>query len=235
MPRLDRIMRACPQNIETVALVDRSAPSSAPAERSVVRRRQPAARRHRRPGAGSGRAHLRPPTLTGQGLGAATVTMRPPGGCSTDGEEPVGVGLIASWPRSSVSPGRTCGRSGSRCSRTTTTRCVEHCFETTWDGPMQHADGEVVWGAWMTLAELGRAPGGPDLARSCRTRARCWRGWPPDGVGDYAALGLRSRLTQVPGAPLSARAGPGAALCADGRGTACRARARGPRCRAHPT
>src|ERR1700712_5699836 len=32
-----------------------------------------------------------------------------------------------------------------------TTRCVEHCFETTWSGPVRHADGEVVWGAWTTL------------------------------------------------------------------------------------
>ena len=31
---------------------------------------------------------------------------------------------------------------------------MEHCFETTWDGPVTHADGEVVWGAWMTLEEL---------------------------------------------------------------------------------
>jgi 8-oxo-dGTP pyrophosphatase MutT (NUDIX family) len=35
-----------------------------------------------------------------------------------------------------------------------TTRCVEHCFATTWDGDVRHADGEVVWGAWLTLPEL---------------------------------------------------------------------------------
>ena len=35
-----------------------------------------------------------------------------------------------------------------------TTRCVEHCFETTWSGAIEHADGEVVWGAWLTLGEL---------------------------------------------------------------------------------
>ena len=39
-----------------------------------------------------------------------------------------------------------------------TTRCVEHCFETTWDGPVAHADGEVVWGAWMTLDGARPAP-----------------------------------------------------------------------------
>src|SRR5512141_172822 len=41
------------------------------------------------------------------------------------------------------------------------TRCVEHCFETTWDGELTHADGEVVWGAWMTLPELDALLGDP--------------------------------------------------------------------------
>lgn len=68
-----------------------------------------------------------------------------------------------------------------------TTRCVEHCFETTYDGVVTHDDGEVTWGRWMTLPELGerlRDPGWafvPDtralLARLARAR-----------VGDYAAL-----------------------------------------------
>ena len=35
-----------------------------------------------------------------------------------------------------------------------TTRCVEHCFATTWSGEVRHADGEVVWGAWLTLKDL---------------------------------------------------------------------------------
>lgn len=70
-----------------------------------------------------------------------------------------------------------------------TTRCYEHCFEATYDGVVTHADGEVVWGTWMTLPELGRLlrtkqwPFVPDthtlLTRLCR-----------EGVGDYAALGL---------------------------------------------
>ena len=68
-----------------------------------------------------------------------------------------------------------------------TTRCFEHCFEVTYDGVVTHADGEVVWGDWMTLRELGRLladeawPFVPDtrtlLTRLCRER-----------VGDYAAL-----------------------------------------------
>ena len=70
-----------------------------------------------------------------------------------------------------------------------TVRCFVHCFETTYDGVVTHADGEVVWGRWMTLPELGRLlrdptwPFVPDtrtlLARLCR-----------EGVGDYASLGL---------------------------------------------
>lgn len=69
-----------------------------------------------------------------------------------------------------------------------TVRCVVHCFETTYDGVVTYADGEVVWGDWMTLPELGRLlrertwPFVPDtrtlLARLCR-----------EGVGDYALLG----------------------------------------------
>ena len=69
-----------------------------------------------------------------------------------------------------------------------TVRCVAHCFETTYDGEVAHADGEVVWGAWMTLSRLGELlrdrdwPFVPDtrtlLARLCN-----------EGVGDYAQLG----------------------------------------------
>jgi 8-oxo-dGTP pyrophosphatase MutT (NUDIX family) len=70
-----------------------------------------------------------------------------------------------------------------------TTRCVEHCFETTYAGQVVHADGEVVWGTWMTLPELGilvedpERPFVPDtgalLLRLCR-----------EGVHDYAGLAL---------------------------------------------
>jgi 8-oxo-dGTP pyrophosphatase MutT (NUDIX family) len=70
-----------------------------------------------------------------------------------------------------------------------TVRCFEHCFEATYGGQVTHADGEVAWGTWMTLPELGSLlavdgwPFVPDtrtvLARLCR-----------DGVGDYADLGL---------------------------------------------
>jgi isopentenyldiphosphate isomerase len=67
------------------------------------------------------------------------------------------------------------------------TRCVEHVYETTWDGPVVHADQEVVWGTWMTLVELGRLlrdPGWmfvPDTRQLLTRLAR-------DGVGDYGEL-----------------------------------------------
>ncbi len=67
------------------------------------------------------------------------------------------------------------------------TRCVEHCFETNWDGPVTHADGEVVWGAWMTLPELDRHLADPTwpfvpVTRTLPTRLA------QTGAGDYAAL-----------------------------------------------
>lgn len=70
-----------------------------------------------------------------------------------------------------------------------TVRCFLHCFETTYDGVVSHADGEVVWGDWMTLPELGALlhdrdwPFVPDtrtlLERLCR-----------EDIGDYRSLGL---------------------------------------------
>jgi 8-oxo-dGTP pyrophosphatase MutT (NUDIX family) len=68
-----------------------------------------------------------------------------------------------------------------------TVRVFEHCFEVTYDGPVTHADGEVTWGAWMSLPELGD-----------RLRDRTWPFVPDtralltrlctDGVGDYDRL-----------------------------------------------
>lgn len=69
-----------------------------------------------------------------------------------------------------------------------TVRCVEHCFEVTFDGTPVHADGEVVWGAWWTLEQLGERladaawPFVPDT-RSLLASLRA------AGVGDYARLG----------------------------------------------
>lgn len=68
-----------------------------------------------------------------------------------------------------------------------TTRCVEHCFETTWSGPVEHADGEVVWGAWMTLAELGARLADPAWLFVPDTRALLAR-LAREGVRDYPEL-----------------------------------------------
>jgi len=68
-----------------------------------------------------------------------------------------------------------------------TTRCVEHCFETTWQGPIRWADGEVVWGAWLTLADLDAHladPTWPFVPDTRHLLARLAR----DRVADYAAL-----------------------------------------------
>ncbi len=70
-----------------------------------------------------------------------------------------------------------------------TTRCFEHCYETTYDGPVTHSDGEVVWGAWMTLGALGallRDPSWPFVPDTRRLLERLCR----DGTADYAELGL---------------------------------------------
>jgi 8-oxo-dGTP pyrophosphatase MutT (NUDIX family) len=66
-------------------------------------------------------------------------------------------------------------------------RCVEHCFETTWDGPVTLPDAEVVWGAWMTLPALDALladPGWPFVPDTRQLLARLARA----GTGDYATL-----------------------------------------------
>jgi len=68
-----------------------------------------------------------------------------------------------------------------------TTRCVEHCYQAVWDGPVEHADGEVVWGAWMTLPELAGHLDDPRWPFVPDTRALLAR-LAADGVGDYATL-----------------------------------------------
>lgn len=67
------------------------------------------------------------------------------------------------------------------------TRCFEHVFETTWNGPVEHADHEVVWGAWMTLAELDVLLGTPRWLFVPDTRQVLAR-LAADGVGDYHRL-----------------------------------------------
>jgi hypothetical protein len=70
-----------------------------------------------------------------------------------------------------------------------TIRCVAHVFEVTYDGVVRHEDGEVVWGDWMTLPDLGRLLGDPAWPFVPDTRALltalCRR-----GVSDYGELDL---------------------------------------------
>ncbi|CAA9351903.1 MAG: Putative Nudix hydrolase YfcD [uncultured Nocardioidaceae bacterium] len=68
-----------------------------------------------------------------------------------------------------------------------TTRYVGHVYEATYDGPLRFADGEVVWGAWLTLPELGRLLGDPEWPFVPDTRAVLER-LAREGVRDYAAL-----------------------------------------------
>jgi isopentenyldiphosphate isomerase len=68
-----------------------------------------------------------------------------------------------------------------------TTRVVEHVFETTWNGPVTWADGEVVAGGWMSLDELARRLADPTWAFVPDTRSLLAR-LAADGVGDYGRL-----------------------------------------------
>lgn len=66
-------------------------------------------------------------------------------------------------------------------------RCFEHVFEATYDGTVRHVDGEVVWGGWMGLPELGRRLRDPDWSFVPDTRSLLER-LAAEDVGDYAEL-----------------------------------------------
>ena len=68
-----------------------------------------------------------------------------------------------------------------------TVRCVAHAFEVTYDGPVTHTDGEVVWGGWMTLAELGARLVDPSWPFVPDTRALLER-LAREGIGDYVEV-----------------------------------------------
>jgi 8-oxo-dGTP pyrophosphatase MutT (NUDIX family) len=67
------------------------------------------------------------------------------------------------------------------------TRVVEHCYETTWDGPITFADEEVVWGAWLTMEGLGRLLADPTWPFVPDTRALLER-LGSEAVSDYARI-----------------------------------------------
>jgi 8-oxo-dGTP pyrophosphatase MutT (NUDIX family) len=68
-----------------------------------------------------------------------------------------------------------------------TVRCLAHVYEVTYDGPVTHADGEVVWGGWMTIAELGEHLADPAWPFVPDTRALLQR-LADAHVNDYAEL-----------------------------------------------
>lgn len=108
------------------------------------------------------------------------------GGVMTDGEEPLASALRELAEELGIH-GAELRSLGISVFEDDTTRCVEHVFETVWDGPVDFADDEVVWGDWLTLPELGARlrdhewPFVPDtklLLEALVSRA----------VGDYARL-----------------------------------------------
>ena len=170
---------------EVVALVDRSGAVVGQEERATVRR--------------DNLMHATTGILVRDGDRRLYVHRRSPdkdwapgfhdaaaGGVLTVGEEPVASAARELAEELGIS-GAQLRPLGLSVYEDDTTRCVEHCFETTWDGPVRHADGEVVWGAWMSLAELDRHLADPSWPFVPDTRALLAR-LAADGVGDYAAL-----------------------------------------------
>lgn len=182
---------------EIVALVDRAGTVVGSAPRSVVRR--------------DNLLHAATGVLVRDGTGRIYVHRRSAdkdwapgfhdcaaGGVMQDGEMPDGAAARELAEELGVTGARL-RPFGTSLYEDGETRCFEHVFETTWDGPVVHADREVVWGAWMTLAELdallGRTnwPFVPDT-RQLLTRLAL------DCVEDYAALAsLVSRQTRSTG------------------------------------
>ena len=170
---------------EIVALVDRSGAVVGSAERSVVRR--------------DNLLHAATAVLVRDPEGRIYVHRRSPakdwapshhdaaaGGVLTYGEDPAAAAARELAEELGVS-GAELRPLGLSVFEDDTTRCVEHCFETTWSGPVVHADGEVVWGAWMTLAELGEHLADPSWPFVPDTRTLLAR-LASEGVGDYARL-----------------------------------------------
>jgi 8-oxo-dGTP pyrophosphatase MutT (NUDIX family) len=175
---------------EIVALVDRAGTVLGPAERSVVRR--------------DNLMHACTAVLVRDQGGRIYVHRRSPakdwapghhdaaaGGVLTYGEQP----LPSARRELAEELGITDAELrplGTDVYEDDTTRCVEHSFETTWNGEVRHADGEVVWGAWMTLPELDAHLSDTSWLFVPDTRALLGR-LAREDVGDYALLtSLRS-------------------------------------------
>ena len=170
---------------EIVALVDRTGAVVGSAERSVVRREN--------------LLHAATAVLVRDPEGRIYVHRRSPGkdwapshhdaaagGVMAYGEQPADAAARELAEELGVT-GADLRPLGLNVYEDDTTRCVEHCYETTWSGPVTHADGEVVWGAWMTLGELAERLLDPAWPFVPDTRALLAR-LADDGVGDYADL-----------------------------------------------
>ena len=170
---------------EIVALVDRSGAVVGHAERSVVRREN--------------LMHSATAVLVRDPAGLIYVHRRSPdkdwapghhdaaaGGVLTEGEERAASAARELAEELGIN-GAELRPLGLSVYEDDTTRCVEHCFEATWTGPVRHADGEVVWGAWMSLPELDAHLADPSWLFVPDTRALLSR-LASDGVGDYPVL-----------------------------------------------
>ena len=175
---------------EIVALVDRSGAVVGSESRSVVRR--------------DNLLHAATAVLVRDGAGRIYVHRRSPdkdwapsahdaaaGGVMAYGEEPAASAARELAEELGVE-GATLRPLGLSVYEDDTTRCVEHCFETTWDGPISYPDAEVVWGAWFSLRQLDTALRDPDWLFVPDTRQLLTR-LARDGVQDYAALRSLSR------------------------------------------
>lgn len=175
---------------ETVALVDLDGHVTGSAPRTVVRR--------------DNLPHAATAVLVRNSSGEIFVHRRSPekdwapgfhdaaaGGVMQYGEEPVAAAARELEEELGIS-GVTLEPLGTSWYEDDLTRCMEHCFETVWDGPVTYADAEVVWGEWMSLPRLDAllaSPGWPFVpdTRKLLTRLAV------EGCGDYASLaGLRT-------------------------------------------
>lgn len=170
---------------EIVALVDRSGAVVGSAERSVVRHENllhAATAVLVRDGGERIYVHRRSPTKDW----APDAYDAAAGGIVAHGEEPAGCAQRELAEELGIT-GVVLRPLGTNLFEDDTVRCVEHCFETIWTGGVRHADGEVVWGAWLTLPDLDRRlrdPGWPFVPDTRALLRRLSR----DGLGDYAAL-----------------------------------------------
>lgn len=108
------------------------------------------------------------------------------GGVMTYGEEPVASALRELAEELGIH-GAELRSLGISVFEDDTTRCVEHVFETVWDGPIEFADDEVVWGDWLTLSELGARLRDPGWLFVPDTRLLL-EGLVSRAVGDYARM-----------------------------------------------